>query len=85
MIAMRMTGGGSTAHLCLEDPKPERLKSAFEAGKMVRVQLAGCVDEMHLRDGHADLDLALHDVAVRPDGRKTISGLIEAKQKESVR
>jgi hypothetical protein len=85
MIAIRTGGGGSTAHLCLEDPKPERLKTAFEAGKMVRVQLAGCVDEINLRDGHADLDLALHDVAVRPDGRKTISGLIEAKQKESVR
>jgi len=77
--------GGSTAHLCLEDPKPERLKSAFEAGKTVRVSLEGCVDELRMRDGHADLDMTLHDVAVRPEGRKTLSGLIEARQKEAVR
>ena len=85
LVRSNGNGGGSTASLCLEDPKPERLKSAFEAGKTVRLQLAGCVDEISMRDGHADLELTLHDVAVRPEGRKTISGLIEAKQREAVR
>ena len=78
-------GGGSTASLCLEDPKPERLKSAFEAGKIVRLQLDGCVDEISMREGHADLELSLSNVTVRPEGRKTISGLIEARQKEAIR
>jgi hypothetical protein len=85
MMVMRATNGGSTAHLCLEDPKPERFKSAFDAGKTVRVSLEGCVDEVTMRDGHADLDMTLHGIAVRPEGRKTISNLIEAKQREAVR
>jgi hypothetical protein len=43
------------------------------------------VDELTLRDGHADLSLNVHGVAVRPEGRRTISSLIEEKQKKAVR
>jgi len=75
----------STAQLCLADPKPDRLKSAFQPGKSVRVTLDGAVDEVTLREGHADLRLAVTGVAVRPDGRRTISNLIEEKQRKAVR
>ncbi|HMB37377.1 MAG TPA: hypothetical protein VKV41_25245 [Methylomirabilota bacterium] len=69
----------------MADPKPERLRSALEPGKTVRVTLDGAVDELRLRDGHADLSLEVHGVSVRPEGRKTISSLIEEKQKKAVR
>jgi len=86
---MMVIGGasdtGSTAQICLADPKPERLRGAFEPGKTVRVTLDGAVDELRLRDGHADLSLEVHGVSVRPEGRKTISSLIEEKQKKAVR
>lgn len=85
LLTVDKGGGGSTASLCLEDPKPERLASGFAAGSDVRVSLEGCVDEVRTRDGHADLELSLTAVSVRPEGRKTISGLIEARQKEAVR
>jgi hypothetical protein len=85
---MMIIGGGSsssTAQLCLADPKPERLRTAFEPGKSVRVTLEGAVQELTLREGHADLSLDVKGVAVRPDGKRTISNLIEEKQRKAVR
>jgi len=85
MVIGSTSSSGSTAQLCLADPKPERLKRAFEPGKHVRLTLDGAVDEMTLRDGHADLSLNVHGVSVRPEGRRTISALIEEKQKRTIR
>jgi len=78
-------GGGSTAQLCLADPKPERLRRALEPGKQVRVLLDGSVDEITLRDGHADLALNVSNLAVRPEGKRTLSNLIHEKQRKAVR
>ena len=85
MLLGTSTRSGSTAQLCLEDPKPERLRTAFEPGKALRVTLDATTDELRVRDGHADLSLAVHGVSVRPDGKRTISDLIHAKQKMAVR
>lgn len=85
MLAIETRGSGSRAELCLSDPKSERLKAALEPGKAVSVTLEGTVGTMTLRDGHADVSVDLDGVSVRPEGRKTISGLIVAKQKEAVR
>jgi hypothetical protein len=85
MIVIGGENGGSTAQLCLADPKPDRLRSAFEPGKTVRVLIEGDVDELTLREGHADLRLDVKGVAVRPDGKRTISDLIEEKQRKAVR
>jgi hypothetical protein len=85
---MLVIGGGtagSTASVCLADPKPDRLRKAFEPGKAVRMMLDGDVQQVTLRDGHADLELDLRGVSVRPEGRRTISSLIEDKQKKAVR
>lgn len=85
MIVFGSSEGASTAQLCLADPKPERLRSAFEPGKSVRLLLQGDVNELTLREGHADLRLDVTDIAVRPDGKRTISNLIEEKQRKAVR
>jgi hypothetical protein len=77
--------GGSTASVCLADPKPERLRKALEPGKSVRMTLEGAVNQVTLRDGHADLELDVHGVSVRPEGKRTISSLIEDKQKKAIR
>jgi len=85
---MLVIGGGhgsSTASVCLADPKPERLRKALEPGKAVRMTLDGDVNQVTLRDGHADLELDVRGVSVRPEGKRTISSLIEAKQKEAIR
>jgi hypothetical protein len=50
----------------------------------VRVTLEGAVQELTLREGHADLSLDVKGVAVRPDGKRTISNLIEEKQRKAV-
>lgn len=78
--------GGSTADLCLADPKPERLKAGLEPGKTVRLVMDGAVREMRLCEDHADVSVDLHGLSVRPDGkRRSISDLIERHQKETVR
>ena len=85
MLLSTTPSGGSSAQLCLEDPHPDRLKSAFAPGKALRVTLDATTDELRVRDGHADLSLAVHGVSVRPEGKRTISDLIEAKQKKAIR
>ena len=85
MLVSASPSSGSTAQLCLDDPHPDRLKSAFAPGKPLRVTLDATTDELRVRDGHADLSLAVHGVSVRPEGKRTISDLIHAKQKSAVR
>lgn len=85
---MLLFGGGdsrSSAQICLDAPKPDQLRRALEPGKDVRLLLDGCVDEVTLRDGHADLRLDVKNMAVRPEGKRTISSLIEEKQRKAVR
>jgi hypothetical protein len=84
MMLLGEPRSGNTAHLCIADPKPDRLQRALEPGKTVRLVLDGSVDELTLREGHADLRLDVSGVAVRPEGRKTISDLIAEKQKKAV-
>lgn len=76
---------GSSAHVCLDAPKSDQLRKALQPGKAVRVTLEGNVDEVTLRDGHADVRMGVKTVAVRPEGRRTISSLIEDKQQKAVR
>lgn len=85
MLISSAEADGSTAHLCLESPKHDRLKRAFEPGRSVHVTLDATCDDMHMRDGHADLNLNVHGISVRPSGRNTISDLIERHQKKAVR
>ena len=73
---------GNTASICLGAPS-KRLKDAFEPGRDVQVQLGGSVCELTLSEDRTELMLDLKSVSVRPDGKRTISGLIDAKQKKA--
>jgi len=85
MLVIGGSHGDSTASISLRDPKPQRIQRALEPGKSVRMTLEGTVHHLTVHEKHADVELDLHDVAVRPEGRRTISSLIEAKQKQAVR
>jgi len=77
--------GGSTASISLRDPEPQRVQRALEPGKAVRMTLEGTVHHLTAHEKHCDVELDVHDVSVRPEGKRTISSLIEDKQKKAVR
>ena len=77
--------GGSTATVSLRDPEPKRIQRALEPGKSVRMTLEADVHHLTLHDKHCDVELDVHGVSVRPEGRRTISSLIEDKQKKAIR